>query len=411
MLEKFQPVPPDPILGLGQLFAADERDGKIDLGVGVFKDASGNTPIMAAVKQAETVLHGMQTTKTYKGLGGDEGFRDAMRRMVLADSVAPDRVATIQTPGGTGAIRQLYEAIRKINGEATLWLSDPTWPSHVGIAKHMGMKIRHYRYFDSASSTVDFAAMMDDLQDIGPQDVLMLHGCCHNPTGANLDAGQWGAVTDLVLEKGVIPFIDIAYQGFGDGLDTDAAHLRAMAARVPEMLIAASCSKNFGLYRDRVGCAMAVCDSAEKHAVVTRNLAVLNRLNYSFAPDHGAAVVSIILEDSDLRALWESELAGMREAMLTIRRDLADELRRQCNTDRFDFIADHRGMFSRLGLGKDEVEALREEHAMYVVGDSRINIAGLSGGRHVPFAAAVAAVLAGCSPHLTGCCFGEDSGD
>lgn len=395
MLEKFQPVPPDPILGLGQLFAADERDSKIDLGVGVFKDAGGNTPVMAAVKQAETVLHGMQTTKTYKGLGGDEGFRDAMRRMVLGDSVAADRVATIQTPGGTGAIRQLYEAIKKINGEATLWLSDPTWPSHVGIAKHMGMKIRHYRYFDSASSNVDFAAMMEDLSEIGAQDVLMLHGCCHNPTGANLDADQWAALTDLVLEKGAIPFIDIAYQGFGDGLDEDAANLRSMAARVPEMLVAASCSKNFGLYRDRVGCAMAICDSADKHAVVTRNLAVLNRLNYSFAPDHGAAVVGIILEDSDLRAMWETELAEMRETMLTIRRDLADELRRQCNTDRFDFIAHHRGMFSRLGLGKDEVEALREEHAMYVVGDSRINIAGLSGGRHVPFAAAVAAVLAG----------------
>jgi len=395
MLEKFQPVPPDPILGLGQLFAADERDSKIDLGVGVFKDAGGNTPIMAAVKQAETVLHDMQTTKTYKGLGGDEGFRDAMRRMVLADSVSADRVATIQTPGGTGAIRQLYEAIKKINGEATLWLSDPTWPSHVGMAKHMGIKIRTYRYFDSASSNVDFAAMMEDLSEIGAQDVLMLHGCCHNPTGANLDAAQWAAVTDLVLEKGVIPFIDIAYQGFGDGLDEDAANLRSMAARVPEMLIAASCSKNFGLYRDRVGCAMAICDSAEKHAVVTRNLAVLNRLNYSFAPDHGAAVVGIILDDAGLRSMWESELAEMRETMLTIRRDLADELRRQCNTDRFDFIAEHRGMFSRLGLGKAEVDSLREDHAMYVVGDSRINIAGLSGGRHVPFAAAVAAVLAG----------------
>ena len=395
MLEKFQPVPPDPILGLGQLFAADPREGKIDLGVGVFKDADGNTPIMAAVRKAEVILHDMQTTKTYKGLGGDEGFRDAMREMVLGDSVAAERVATIQTPGGTGAIRQLYEAMKKINEEATLWLSDPTWPSHVAIAKHMGMKIRTFRYFDDASSSVDFDAMMQDLQAVQAQDVLMLHGCCHNPTGANLDAAQWAAVTDLVLAKGVIPFIDIAYQGFGDGLEQDAANLRSMAARVPEMLVAASCSKNFGLYRDRVGCAMAVCDSADKHAVVTRNLAVLNRMNYSFAPDHGAAVVGIILADADLRALWEEELTQMRETMLTIRTDLADELRRQCNTDRFDFIAEHRGMFSRLGLSKDEVEALREEHSMYVVGDSRINIAGLSGGRHVPFAAAVAKVLAG----------------
>ncbi len=393
MLEKFQPVPPDPILGLGQLFAADTRDGKIDLGVGVFKNAAGNTPIMSAVKKAELRLHNSQTTKTYKGLAGDEAFRDAMRVLVLGDCVSANRVATIQTPGGTGAIRQLYEAIKKINGEATLWLSDPTWPSHIGIARHMGMQMRSYSYFDSASSTVDFDAMMDDLAGVQPQDVVMLHGCCHNPTGANLDAAQWDAITDLILEKGAIPFVDIAYQGFGDGLDADAAGLRAMAARVPEMLIAASCSKNFGLYRDRVGCAIVICESADQHEVVSRNLAVLNRLNYSFAPDHGAALVAIILGDTDLRAEWETELGEMRDTMLTIRQSLADELRRQCNTDRFDFIASHRGMFSRLGLDKDSVEALRETHAMYVVGDSRINIAGLSGGRHEPFAAAVAKVL------------------
>ena len=394
MFEKFQPVPPDPILGLGQLFAADTRDGKIDLGVGVFKDAAGNTPIMSAVKKAEMVLHESQTTKTYKGLAGDEQFRDSMRSLVLGDAVTTDRVATIQTPGGTGAIRQLYEAIKKINGEATLWLSDPTWPSHVGIAKHMGMPTRTYSYFDAATSSVDFDTMMRDLGDVKPQDVVMLHGCCHNPTGANLDAAQWDAVTDLLLAKGAIPFVDIAYQGFGDGLDADAAGLRAMAARVPEMLIAASCSKNFGLYRDRVGCAMVICETADQHDVVSRNLAVLNRLNYSFAPDHGAALVAIILGDVSLRAEWETELGEMRDTMLTIRQSLADELRRQCNTDRFDFIASHRGMFSRLGLDKESVEALREAHAMYVVGDSRINIAGLSGGRHEPFAAAVAKVLA-----------------
>lgn len=393
MLEKFQPVPPDPILGLGQLFAADTRDGKIDLGVGVFKDASGNTPIMSAVKKAEKVLHESQTTKTYKSLGGDEQFRDSMRELVLGDSVSADRVATIQTPGGTGAIRQLYEVMKKINGGATLWLSDPTWPSHVGIAKHMGLTIRTYRYFDNATSGVNFDAMMQDLAEAKPQDIVMLHGCCHNPTGANLDASQWDAVTDLVLETGAVPFVDIAYQGFGDGLDEDAAGLRAMASRVPEMLIAASCSKNFGLYRDRVGCAMAICASAEQHDVVSRNLAVLNRLNYSFAPDHGAALVGIILNDAALRAEWETELGEMRDTMLAIRRQLADELRRQCNTDRFDFIAAHRGMFSRLGLDKNIVESLREKHAMYVVGDSRINIAGLSGGRHEPFAAAVAKVL------------------
>ena len=395
MLERFQPVPPDPILGLGQLYAADPRDDKIDLGVGVFKDAAGNTPIMTAVRKAEVVLHDQQTTKAYKGLAGDEAFRDEMRQLVLGDAVPTDRVATIQTPGGTGAIRQLYETLKMINIDATLWVSDPTWPSHVGMAKHMGLKLAKYRYFDAATSNVDTAAMMEDIQAMQPGDVLLLHGCCHNPTGANLGSDDWQALTDFVLEKNVTPFVDIAYQGFGDGLAKDAANLRMMAARVPEMLIAASCSKNFGLYRDRVGCAMAVCSSAEQHAVVSRNLAVLNRLNYSFAPDHGAACVAIILSDTALRAEWESELNDMRATMMTIRQDLADALRRQCNSDRFDFIAEHRGMFSRLGLATPEVEALRTDHGMYVVGDSRINIAGLSGGRHEPFANAVAAVLAG----------------
>ena len=395
MLERFQPVPPDPILGLGQLYAADPRDDKIDLGVGVFKDASGNTPIMTAVRKAEVALHDQQTTKAYKGLAGDEAFRDEMRQLVLGDAVPADRVATIQTPGGTGAIRQLYETLKMINIDATLWVSDPTWPSHVGMAKHMGLKLAKYRYFDAATSNVDTAAMMEDIQAMQPGDVLLLHGCCHNPTGANLGSDDWQALTDFVLEKNVTPFVDIAYQGFGDGLAKDAANLRIMAARVPEMLIAASCSKNFGLYRDRVGCAMALCSSAEQHAVVSRNLAVLNRLNYSFAPDHGAACVAIILGDTALRAEWESELNDMRATMMTIRQDLADALRRQCNSDRFDFIAEHRGMFSRLGLATPEVEALRTDHGMYVVGDSRINIAGLSGGRHEPFANAVAAVLAG----------------
>ena len=395
MLERFQPVPPDPILGLGLLYAADPRDDKIDLGVGVFKDAAGNTPIMTAVRKAEVVLHDQQTTKAYKGLAGDEAFRDEMRQLVLGDAVPADRVATIQTPGGTGAIRQLYETLKMINIDATLWVSDPTWPSHVGMAKHMGLKLAKYRYFDAATSNVDTAAMMEDIQAMQPGDVLLLHGCCHNPTGANLGSDDWQALTDFVLEKNVTPFVDIAYQGFGDGLAKDAANLRMMAARVPEMLIAASCSKNFGLYRDRVGCAMAVCSSAEQHAVVSRNLAVLNRLNYSFAPDHGAACVAIILGDTALRAEWESELNDMRATMMTIRQDLADALRRQCNSDRFDFIAEHRGMFSRLGLATPEVEALRTDHGMYVVGDSRINIAGLSGGRHEPFANAVAAVLAG----------------
>jgi aromatic-amino-acid transaminase len=240
---------------------------------------------------------------------------------------------------------------------------------------------------------VDTAAMMQSFEDLQAGDLLLLHGCCHNPTGANLDMETWRAITDLVIEKGVVPFVDIAYQGFGDGLDEDAAALRYMASKVPEMCIAASCSKNFGLYRDRVGVAMMIAKDAQTAEIAQGNLAILNRLNYSFAPDHGAAVVGLILSTPELRADWLDELAGMRHTMLKTRTDLADALRQQCNSDDFDFIAHHRGMFSRLGLSPQQVDALRDEHAMYVVGDSRINIAGLSGGRHQPFAAAVAQVI------------------
>ena len=282
--------------------------------------------------------------------------------------------------------------IRQLNPGATIWISDPTWPSHLAMAAAMDLKTAGYTYFDPDTRMVDFDAMMADLAGMKAGDILLLHGCCHNPTGANLNAAQWAALTDFVLATNITPFVDIAYQGFGDGLDEDAANMRAMAARVPEMLIASSCSKNFGLYRDRVGCAMVICADTAIAETASGNLAVLNRLNYSFAPDHGAALVAIILSDDALRAEWMAELAAMRQTMLTIRRDLADTLRQQCNSDRFDFIAEHRGMFSRLGLPPEQVQSLRDDHAIYVVGDSRINIAGLCGGKHEPFAAAVAKV-------------------
>ena len=393
MLEEFLPAKADPILGLSKLFQADPRDGKIDLGVGVYKDATGNTPIVQAVKQAETILHQTQTSKTYVALAGSELFRAEMRKLVLADSVAIDRVATLQTPGGTGAIRQVFETMKMLNPKGAIWISNPSWPSHMAMAKHMGLKTRAYPYFDAATKMVDTSAMMASFQELQAGDLLLLHGCCHNPTGANLDMATWQVITNLVIEKGAIPFVDIAYQGFGDGLDEDAAPLRYMASKVPEMFIAASCSKNFGLYRDRVGVAIMVAKNAKTAEITQGNLATLNRLNYSFAPDHGAAVVGLILSNPDLRSAWINELTEMRHTMLQVRIDLADALRQQCNADDFDFIAHHRGMFSRLGLAPEQVDALRDEHAMYVVGDSRINIAGLSGGRHKPFAAAVAKVI------------------
>jgi len=393
MLEKFQPAKADPILGLGKLFQADPRDTKIDLGVGVYKDASSHTPIVRAVKKAEIILHETQTSKTYLGLAGSELFRDEMRKLVLADAAPSERVATLQTPGGTGAIRQVFETMKMLNPNCTIWISDPSWPSHMAMATHMGFKTRAYPYFDAATRMVDAAAMLASFEELQAGDLLLLHGCCHNPTGANLDMPTWHAITDLVIKKGAMPFVDIAYQGFGDGLDEDAAPLRYMAARVPEMCIAASCSKNFGLYRDRVGAAMMITKDAATAELVQGNLATLNRLNYSFAPDHGAAVVGLILSTPDLRADWLAELTDMRHTMLKIRTDLADALRQQCNSDHFDFIAHHRGMFSRLGLNPQQVDSLRDDHAMYVVGDSRINIAGLSGDRHKPFAAAVAQVI------------------
>ena len=361
MLEKFQPAKADPILGLGKLYQADPRDGKIDLGVGVYKDASGNTPIVRAVKQAEVMLHASQTSKTYVALAGSELFRDEMRKLVLGDAVAVERVATLQTPGGTGAIRQVFETMKKLNPDGTIWISDPSWPSHMAMATHMGFKTRGYPYFDAATKMVDTAAMMQSFEDLQAGDLLLLHGCCHNPTGANLDMETWRAITDLVIEKGVVPFVDIAYQGFGDGLDEDAAALRYMASKVPEMCIAASCSKNFGLYRDRVGVAMMIAKDAQTAEIAQGNLAILNRLNYSFAPDHGAAVVGLILSTPELRADWLDELTEMRHTMLKTRTDLADALRQQCNSDDFDFIAQRINLLRAQPEPRKHAAVMRDE--------------------------------------------------
>ena len=332
---------------------------------------------MRAVKAAEARLLAEQATKSYVGLLGDLTFVDAMADLLLGDAADRARLAGAQAPGGTGALRQLFELIRRANPEATVWMSDPTWPNHPAMLAHLGIPAETYRYFDGETLGVDFDGMKADLAGAKPGDVILLHGCCHNPTGANLSPDQWAALTDLIVEHRLVPMIDMAYQGFGDGLDDDAAGVRHMASRVPEMMIAASCSKNFGLYRDRVGVALALSATPEASGVTKANLATLNRLNFSFPPDHGAKVVSIILNDAELRADWMAELEDMRQDMLTLRTGLADALRRETNSDRFDFIANHRGMFSRLGLGPDQVAALRADHGIYMVGDSRVNIAGL----------------------------------
>ena len=392
MLEALTPQPQDKILQLIALYRDDPRPVKIDLGVGVYKDATGLTPVMRAVKATEKRLWEVETTKTYTGLAGDPAYSAALLTMILGGGYA-DRAASVATPGGTGAIRQALELIKLATPDATVWLSNPTWPNHPSIIKYLGMISAEYRYFDAKTCGIDFAGLLADLSRVKPGDVVLLHGCCHNPTGANLDAAQWAQVADLLAERQAIPFIDLAYQGFGDGLDTDAAPTRMIAQRFPEVLIAASCSKNFGIYRERTGILIALTDPARK-AVVQGNLNFLNRQNFSFPPDHGARLVTMILEDPALTADWKAELEEVRLNMLSLRRALADELRRATNSDRYDFIAEHRGMFSRLGLTEAQVQTLQKDHAIYMVGDSRINIAGLN-ARTVPTLAAAIAQVGG----------------
>ena len=392
MFETLKPSPPDKIIELLEMFRADPRQEKLDLGVGVYKDANGKTPVMRAVKAAEKRLLESQDSKAYVGILGDLEFVRGLGELALGNAVPADRLAGAQTPGGTGAIRQLCELIKRSSPTATVWHSDPTWPNHPAILGYLGVPTRTYRYFDEATGGVDFAGMMADLVAMKPGDVLLLHGCCHNPTGANLTLDQWREVTDFVTKAGVVPFVDLAYQGFGDGLDADAAGVRHMAAAVPEMLLAVSCSKNFGLYRDRVGAAFALSETPERAAITRANLASLNRLNFSFPPDHGAKVVAIILGDPALKADWQAELEAMRTGMLDLRQGLADALRRATNSDHFDFVAVHRGMFSRLGLTPEQVMKLRDDFGIYAVGDSRINIAGLPAKGLDGLAAAIAAV-------------------
>ena len=378
MFSNLKEHPADKILALMQLYKDDPRPTKIDLGVGVYKNAEGVTPVMRAVKAAERKLVEEQTTKSYVGLAGDPAFSDVMIDLVLGGAVPRDSIAAAATPGGTGAVRQAFELIRMANPQARVFVSNPTWPNHVTILNYLGMEVVEYRYFDAESRGVDFGGMMADLADVRAGDVVLLHGCCHNPTGANLNLTEWKAVVDLLLKTGGVPMIDIAYQGFGDGLQQDAQGVRLVASSVPECLIAASCSKNFGIYRERTGLLMAVAQDKGLRGLTQGSLNFLNRQNFSFPPDHGARVVSEILTNATLRADWTAELEEVRLSMLDLRKQLAAELQRLSGSDRFGFIAQHRGMFSRLGASPEMVARMREEHAIYMVGDSRLNIAGLN---------------------------------
>ena len=393
MFEALQPAPTDKILALIGLYRADTRPGKVDLGVGVYKDREGKTAVMRAVREAEKRLFASQDTKTYLGLAGDTGFNTAMIKLAFGEKADLSRIRAAQTPGGSGALRLVAELLQRSRAGATVWLSDPTWPNHAQVMRAAGLQVRDYPYFDAASGTVRFDDMLAALKVADSGDIVLLHGCCHNPTGANLNAQQWGKVADVLLERNLLPFVDIAYQGFGEGLDADAAGLRLLADKMPEMVVASSCSKNFAVYRDRVGAAMVLAkDGAQADLAMSQMLSAARAL-YSMPPDHGAAAVRIILEDAKLRKDWETELEEMRLRMLRLRVAFAEALRRQSNSDRFDFVASHRGMFSRLGLTEAQVERLRAEHAVYMVGDSRINVAGLPEDGMDDLAKAIVSVL------------------
>jgi aspartate/tyrosine/aromatic aminotransferase len=392
MFETLETASPDAIFAVVAAARADPRPHKIDLSIGVYHDRARCSPIMAAVRDAERRLLESEATKSYLGLAGHERFNAGMTALVFG-SAPRERIRAAQTPGGTGAVRVLAELIRRAKPDARMWLSAPTWPNHPVIMRAVGLETRSYPYFDPATNEVQADAMLKALGQAGPGDVVLLHGCCHNPTGAELAPEHWDAIADLAVGRGFLPFVDFAYQGFGDGLEQDAAGVRKLAARVPQMVVAASCSKNFGLYRDRVGCAFVLGASPERADVMQGQLLSIARANYSSPPAHGAAVVGAILDDAALRADWQAELDDMRAHMLGLRRSLAAGLRVRSNSDRFDFVERHRGMFSLIGASPEQVSRLRDEHAVHMLGSGRINIAGLPEAEVGRFADALITVL------------------
>lgn len=363
--------PADALLGLIALHRVDPRPDKIDLGVGVFRDDLERTPVMRAVKAAERRIWETQATKSYLGAEGDAVYTDLLAQIVLGGQAQGPRLAGVQTPGGTGALRLGAELLARAHPDAQVWVGTPTWPNHAPIFGEAGLSVRSHRYYDPASAGVDFAAMLDDLRSARAGDVLLLHGCCHNPTGASLAPDQWATIADLCETRGLIPFIDLAYQGLGDGLDADAAAARMMVDRLPTVLLAYSCDKNFGLYRERVGALWVQAANGAVAELVRANMLALARSLWSMPPDHGAAIVRTILEDEALRADWAAELATMRARINGLRHALA------ATHPRLAAIADQRGMFAMLPLSPAAVTRLRDDHGIYMAGNGRINIAGL----------------------------------
>lgn len=396
MFEQITTLPADPILGLMAAYRTDDHPHKIDLGVGVYKDEHGHTPVMQAVKAAESQLLTKQDSKTYVGPAGSEAYNQRAADLILGEALnrrLGERRVTFQTPGGCGGLRLAAEFLTKIRPTARILVSDPTWANHMPLLGNAGLQISQYPYYDSQRHTIVFDAMMDALQDAGPGDLVLLHGCCHNPCGADLNVSQWQAVTELAEKNGFTPFIDLAYQGLGDGLEEDAYGVRLMAERLPELLVVSSCSKNFGLYRERTGALSVISAAPASTRAAASQIAATARGIYSMPPDHGAAVVAAILGDQTLYNQWLSELAEVRERINGLRTQLHEALRQRDTGRDFAFIEQEKGMFSFLGLTVAQVHELVSQFSIYLVDSSRINIAGINASNLEYLADSIAHVL------------------
>ena len=397
MFESLRAVPADPILNLSILYRQDTNPNKVDLGVGVYKDEAGHTAIMEAVSRAQELILVEEDTKAYVGMAGSKRYCDLLAQTTLGayhTVLTNNRFAVAQTPGGSGALRVLAEFINVAKPGATVWAGNPTWANHSPIMQSAGLEIKQYPYYDKDTKAVDFDGMLATLKaETKVGDVVLLHACCHNPSGADLSLEQWQATADLIKVKGLLPYVDIAYQGLGEGMDEDAAGLRLMANTVPEMVIASSCSKNFGLYRERTGTAIIISATEAQAHITQSQMNGLIRANYSMPPSHGALVVETILADPKLKQMWRDELKTMLKRIKHLRGQLVDAIKAEGVEQDFSFIERQHGMFSFLGINAAQVDQLVNEHSVYLVGSSRINLAGLNQRNIAYVAKAIAAVL------------------
>jgi aspartate aminotransferase len=395
MFSKLQPLPADPILGLTVKFKADTNPNKIDLGAGVYKDESGNTPILACVKAAEALRTDGETSKAYLGSAGSSLFSEKMLELNLGDHrvIRENRIRSISTPGGTGALRVAGEFINICTPGATIWVSRPTWANHQGVFTAAGLNVKTYPYYDYDNKCLDFAGMAEALRQVPAEDAVLLHACCHNPSGMDLDQDQWREVAEIAKQVGFTPVIDMAYQGFGQGLEEDAFGPRLMAERVDEMFLCSSSSKNFGLYRERIGACSIIAADDKAADIINSVLLRVVRVNYSMPPAHGAAIVETILSSEELTAQWEGELQAMRDRINGMRQLLVNKLEDNGVTRDFSFITRQNGMFSFLGISKEQVQRLQDEYSIYIVDSSRVCVAAISPDNVDYLAQSIAEVL------------------